>query len=446
MSKPSPFWIAQRNGQDWRDEDVLRATAWLTSVVDSHDWSRRMDSVRSNFESGKRAWASGNQTTLFDPHDAIAWYLFQANAYATQREDCYEPEAFRIAPVFKRLGQIMPQLNAVSGIMDRVQDLMTNGRRQPDDALYELLVAGAYKRTWTDVTFVPEQPGIAKTQDLVVTRRRSRWAVECKRVNRSGYEAQERNRGEALAAPVHELCRSRKRSIILEVAFDVELFELRDSYLVERVEAFLSKRSERQWADLQSRGQVREIDWALAQAVLQYDDVFFGSSRMVELLAGKYVPHIDYSVVADWIPASERPLHATAITQASVVGWMSTSPAAAARKARHFRSLVAKAANQLPSDCLGVIHVGYEARDGNSVDHLRHLLNRREIETFNPGHADLRWVYGNYLSPEHTTAQNESAALSETTATYKIGRHHNAEPLPDHLLFSDEQGIPGHHW
>jgi hypothetical protein len=93
-----------------------------------------------------------------------------------------------------------------------------------------------------------------------------------------------------------------------------------------------------------------------------------------------------------------------------------------------------------------VVHVGYEAQDGNSVDDFRHQLNRIEMKTFDPGGSRLRWVYGNYLSPEHTNDPNESAALSETTATYRIGRHQTSDPLRGHLLFSDEPGTPGYHW
>ena len=406
-----------------------------------------MDDVKQAFENGKLSWAAGKHAKLFDSGDAIAWYVFQANAYAAHREDCFEPEAFRIVPVFKRLGQLVPHLDLVGGAKDRARLLMTTGRRQPDDGLFELLIAGTYKRhAWKDVAFVEERPGVARTQDLFVSAPRRRWAVECKRVNRSGYEADEFHRGKHLASPIHELCKNRNSSLLVEVAYRVELSEIGDMYLQDRVEALLRERSKDQWDDAISYGRVREIDWRLARTVLQHDDIFFGSSRMIELLAGSFDHHSDYSVAADWVPARKHPLHATRIRQASVVRWLSTSPDAAWRKARHFRQMVARAATQLPGDCPGVVHVGYEAQDGNSVDWLRHRLNRAEMRTFDPGQSRLRWVYGNYLSPEHTNARNESAAISETTAAYKIGHHGTAEPLPSHLLFGDDPGTPGDHW
>jgi hypothetical protein len=280
----------------------------------------------------------------------------------------------------------------------------------------------------------------------MVSSERRRWAVECKRVNRSGYEAAEYEHGLRLAKPMHDLCRERNRSLVVEAVYQVELSEIGDTYLAERAEAFLRDPRRSEWADSLSQGQVRAVDWRLARDILEHDDVFFGSSRMVELLVGTYVPYADHSVFADWIPAPRRPLHATAISRASVVSWLSASAEAARRKARHFKSLVAKAEKQLPDECPSVVHVGYEARDGNSVDDLRHALNSAEMKTFAPNGSQLRWVYGNYLSPEHTNSSNESCALSETTATYKIGKHRTPPPLPGHLLFDDGQGRPGVHW
>lgn len=58
----------------------------------------------------------------------------------------------------------------------------------------------------------------------------------------------------------------------------------------------------------------------------------------------------------------------------------------------------------------------------------------------------IRRVYGNYLLPEHTNAQNEALEISETTARYKVGRHRKREPLPNHGLFSEDLSRPGGYW
>lgn len=448
MRDKGPFWIAQRHGQDWRDDKILSAIAWLTAMVPAADWARRMDVVRANFTAAWKDWAQQKTVALFDPSDTISWYVFQANAYASGasgRKDWFEPEAFRIAPVFQRLGQVLDDLKAVGGVEARASKLMIQGRDQIDDGLYELLVAAAYKRRGWAVNFVAEKKGVAKTQDLLVTSASRRWAVECKRVNRSGYEAEERVRGEELARPIHERCRELNRSVAFGVRFQVELKDVPNDYLLAHLEGYL-RNGEQVWHDQFGRGGVGDIDWRAMQAVLSADDIFYGSSRMIELLLGEYVATADHSIAARWTPAEARPLYATSMSQASVVMWISDSMEAARRKARHFRGLVGQASQQLPGDCPGVVHVGYEARDGNAVNGLRHKLNRDEMKTFSSGETQLRWVYGNYMTPEHTNDPNESFALSETTASYKIGRHRTSGPLPDHLLFSDEGGVPGVHW
>jgi hypothetical protein len=191
---------------------------------------------------------------------------------------------------------------------------------------------------------------------------------------------------------------------------------------------------------------VRPVNWHLTQTVLSHDDVFFGSSRMVELLAGVYRPDFVHSIQGDWVSAPARPLHATCMDMASLVSWRSDSHEAAMRRARHFRSLVARAADQLPGDRPGVVHVGCESLGGSSVDELRHLFNTIEMRQFDPKASRLRWVYGHYLAAEHTNDRNESDALNETTAPYKISQHGTAQPLPHHILFGDGGGRPGTHW
>ncbi|MGV8869948.1 MAG: hypothetical protein ACOH2S_23740 [Janthinobacterium svalbardensis] len=443
MRSLTPLWVAPRSGQDWRDDEILKINEFFISTIDSHSWEKRLHAVREKFENGRRDLNLGkHDAVLFENSDLIAWYIFQANAYAAQRECWYEPEAYRIVPVFTRLGQILHQLKNVSGVMDRVLELMTGGKSCPDDGLYELLVAGAYQtRLWSSVDFVTARPGIAKTQDILVTNGRRRWAVECKRVNKSAYELAERQRVDVLTGEVHSLCRNRGRSIVLEVSFNVEVDSLADNYLLERLERYIANPTRSRWVDVQGRGQIREIHWNLARSVLKHDDVFYGSSRMVELLAGYYNASIDHSVAADWDPASANPLYATAIRQASLVSWRSDSVDAKMRKARHFHGIVTKANKQLPLDCPGVVHIGCEARNGNSEDAFRHIRNVVKLKEFDSEKSRLRWVYANYFVPEHTTDPNESCAITETTAAYKIGRHGTNQPLPKHFLF-DSESVP----
>lgn len=442
-------WIAQRTGHDWRDDEILRAVEWLTSLVPEHEWQGRIDKVEEHFQQAKHRWAEGDRVELYDSADLVAWYVHQATRYADPqlRHDCFIPESYRIAPLFRRIGQLRVNLAGVAGADERANRLMTQNLSQADDGFYELMVAGAYaRRGWSSVAFVDEAPGIERRHDLIVSRSDERWAVECKRAGRSGYAADERKTGERMAARAHELASSLGRSIIVFVSYKDELHKLAEEYLETKVQTFLSRSQAYEWKDEGGEGVVLPVDWTDLHSVMQHDDIFFGSSRMVELLAGHYEPSADFTMAGDWTPADGRPLHATWVDQLSLVAWRSSSSEAARRKATHFRSLVGRAAEQLPGDIPGVVHVGYEAVGGNSVDQWRHELNRREMANFDPAETGLRLVYGNYFMNELVTARNESAAVSETLAWYPVVTGAGAGPLPGHMLFMDEDGSPGSHW
>jgi hypothetical protein len=448
MNKSNPMWVAPLTGQDWRDEDALRATTWLRSFVPSRECERRIEAIRDQFVKARGEWTAGRPGPLHDARDVAAWYIFQAETYAVDRQYWVPEVSAQIAPIMARIGQELPLLQTIRGVEERAARLMTTERRQPDSGLFELLVALAYRRGgWSEVAFVPERPGVERTPDLTVTRPRRRWAVECKRLGASTFAMTEKARGEALAMPVHDLSLAADRSIVLEVVYHQELASLADDHLSVRAAAYLADRREAAWTNSASTGRIRDIDWHLARRVLRDDFVYFGSSRLIELLVGRYDHEGDHSMAAKWRPARERPLYADAVYQASVVSWWSRSTEAIARKARHFRSTLARANGQLPSDMPSAIHVGIESWSGQTVASTRHILNWLESRHFEPTGSRLRRVYGNYFAPEATTRPNESWAVNETMAPYKIGRHSTAEPLPGHLLVAPEAyARDGVHW
>jgi hypothetical protein len=192
---------------------------------------------------------------------------------------------------------------------------------------------------------------------------------------------------------------------------------------------------------------VRPTTWDLAQRILATDDVYFGSSRMVEIFAGAYANGADHSFFAKWRPAPRRAGYAEAVYHASVVSWRSLSARANLQKARHFRGMLANAEGQFPGDRPGVLHVGIESPADGAADGTRHLLNWVNARSFETEASRLRWAYGHYFVPEVTTRQNESWAITETVAPYKIGRHGTRWPLPHTMLLTPPgEHRPGVHW
>src|SRR3546814_7336388 len=87
------------------------------------------------------------------------------------------------------------------------------------------------------------------------------------------------------------------------IAFDAELDAIPDDYLALHASAYLGAAGANYWSDEHGIGTIREIDWTLAREVLAEDDVYYGSSRMVELLIGRYDHDFAHSMSGKWLPS-----------------------------------------------------------------------------------------------------------------------------------------------
>ena len=444
----NPNWTAKRSGHDWRDDELMLAVAWLKSFVPRIQMERRLDAAKERLLEARKQMREGLQVPFFDPADVAAWYILQAETFAYDRAYWTPEGAMRIAPYLTRIGKELPLLLSVRNVEERAARIMLAERRQPDGGIFELLVGLAYRRGgWTDVEFVQEKRGLERTPDLHVSRPRSHWAVECKRLAVSSYATKENQRGIVLAEKVHAFLLEQYRSSVVEVVYKVELEDVPDEYLVGRVQAAMERASTEPVEDEIGAIRVRPVNWELTRSVLREDYVYYGSTRMIELLAGSYAHDANHSMAAKWRPWEDRPEYADAVYQASVVTWQSASAAATRQKARHFKKTLVDANGQLPGDRPGAIHIGIESYSGAKIDAFRHVRNSLQSRYFDPGKSRLRWVYGNYFVPEATTRQDESWAFTETMVPYRVGSHRTKWPLPDHMLVSPEgKNFSGMHW
>lgn len=443
-----PDWTAPRNGHDFRDDTILAAAAWFKSFVKPAVMVDRLERARLRLLAARDAWKAGETLEEFERADTAAWWIFQAETYAVGRRYWVPEWTNLVAPIMTRFGENLDVLQSIDGVEARASRLMNAERGQPEGGFFELLVALAYRlEGWTDVRFRPETPGVARTYDIDVSTPRRRWAVECKTVAVSQYELAERRRAEQLAKPAHAAALSATRSVVLEVIFQQELSDVAEDYLVQRVANFIADPRMRVWRDETSIGRIRDIDWRLCRRVMSRDHVYYGGSRMIELLVGEYRHQFNHSMVGKWRQATQMPLYADAVYQASVVSWANDNPRSIRRKARHFRSIVGRANGQLPYHKPGVVHIGVVSRAGMAVDSQRQFENYLEAMDFDPRPSHLRWVYENILAPELTTDRHESWAINETTVPHRIGRHRTPEPLPGHVLLTPtSQKRTGVHW
>jgi len=396
----------------------------------------------------RESWENGEPVSLYDQKDSAAWFVFQAQTYAEGRTYWAPNEAASIVPYLSRIGQQLNLLTMIKGAEERAARMMLAEKAQPESAIFELLVGAAYKRHgWDHVEFVPEDRGGVRTPDLHVWAKGARWAVECKRLRPSSYALAENQQGKLLAKSIHQLSEKLGRSFVVEVRYQEELKDFHKDYLVDRVTEMLSRTGVVETSDGRADIRLRPVDWSLTRAVMNRDFVYVGSTRMIELLCGHVEHSGQHSIRVRCRRAPEKPSYADAIYHASVVSWMSHSDGALSAKAKHFRKKLADAEGQLPQDRPGVVHIGMESVGHDNVDYLSHFRNFAAARNFSNTNSRLRWVYGNYFLPEVTTRQNESCALVESMAPYRIGSHKTREPLPGHLLVADDADAPeGLHW
>lgn len=443
MAHESPLWIARRDGQDWRDDDVQSAIDWLRGLAPAAEMDRRIEAQRRGLDAALAIWRDGGQAPPTDGRDQAAWWLLQGGEFARGRRYTVPEEAARITPLLTRLGADLAMLRGIRGAEERAARLLMERRTSMDAGIYELLVALAWRRDGWTVEFVPEERGGPPTPDFLASRPGRRWAVECKRLDRSTYAVNEAGHGARLANPVHAFLRDAGPPLVIETAYAVELQDIPDGYLVERVREALEARRGG-WADATATGRVRAPDAAGLLRVMARDDVYYGSKRMIQLTAGALQPEWDYSFSGRWTPADGRPFYATDLHHASVVGWSCRAPRAVEMKSGHFRRTLFRAERQLPLDRPGVVHIGIEATGEAQVDRQRFVANLVETLVYRPENRRFRWANINYFRSDVSLQRDTNWDFEETFDPRKIGRHKTPQPVPLQALVATDGPVePG---
>lgn len=426
--------------------DVRRAVDWLKSYLAPQDWlERRAAAFTRLYAAAYGLPAQDKRGRFFDDADAFGWYLFLADAFIDHPWN-YEPMfGSRVVPLFAALGRDLDLLKSVHGIDERVKRLVGPERRQPNGGVFELLVAAAYRRAGGKVAFRAERPGIAKTYDMDVSIAGSELAIECKRLETSEYDERERMRMRDLWEPAAALAQSVQRSTFGNVSFSIPVFDVPDGYLFDKVSMWLdSGLPSLVWADEIAGGVVGEPDLEPLRKVLMTDEVLSAGTRLQELLSGKYLRHARYLQVLR-AKAGMSPRYLAACDLAILLRWQSLAPSSIDAKARDVLKRLAEGNRQLPDDKPGIIHIGFEAVEGDEVERARYEKILASTGGFDPQGKPLRYVYVHYFVPE--SPPDEAWAFDETVHWRRISGT-DPRPLASPFLVmpADVQGRDGPHW
>jgi hypothetical protein len=435
--------------EGWPDDPDLRSGVdWLLTFVKPEDWKRRRFTALQHFVDSV-AGSSHDPTgkgRFFDERDQFAWYLFLGQAFLDHPTIYDFMYGSRVVPVLTEIGRDLELLKGVRGIEARVRRMVGPEKSQPNSCLFELLVAAAYRRAGAAVAFLEEQPGVAKTYDMDVSLHGTNWAVECKRLEGGEYTEGERTRARELWLPVAHAFHTRGLNVLCTTDFLVELSAVPNDYLARKAREWFAAGAllPLSWGDGVSIGRLERLNLGPLQRILATDDVAMNSSRMHELLTGRYKQnaHIISSLLVKF---ADNPVYVDQCDAGCVFDWESRSDAAIDKKARDIFKRLADGCAQLPRDRPGIVHIGFEAVDGLDVEAVRHEKVMMSVGQFDPGDKPLEYVYVHWLAPE--SPPNTAMAFDET-CHWQAVRPTRPRPLESGLLMlpPDVQSRDGVHW
>ena len=443
---PDDFFDAsEARPETWPDNpDLRQAVDWLRSFMPEAEWKRRRLAAARRLYDAALGQVEDPKGRFFNEADTFAWHLFQAEAYLDHIQN-YEPMyGSRVVPLMIALGKNLPALLGVGGVERCVRRMVGSERSQPNGGMFELLVAAAYTREGFEVRFVEEQRGGSKTHDMDVRRRDREWAVECKRLEVSEYGGRERIRMRELWGPLGQSFADMGRSIFADVNFRVEISSVAYEYLQGHMIRFAkSGMQPLQWDDNLSTGFVRQLDLSPLKSLLSTDVVLGSGTQILRLLSGEYVRNASYISLLNAKPSS-NPRWIDSCDLAILLHWELSSAEAISAKARDITKRLAEANDQVPADRPSIVHIGFEAVDGDVVEQARYQKILETTRRFDPAGKNLQYVYCHYLVPE--SPPDEAWAFDETVQCCPI-RPTQERPLASAFL-APYGGQPriGVHW
>jgi hypothetical protein len=419
-----------------------RAVDYFKSLITPEEWSARRGAIAKQFYQGLIGEDSdpSGKGKYFDDRDLFGWYLFLAESLTDHPWNYEIVYGCRVIPIFVAIGMNLDLLLKMDGFSERATRAIGSARSQPNGPLFEILVAAAYAREGAKVAFKLEMAGQSKSHDLDINLNGKDWAVECKRMEGGEYHEGERQRMRDLwKQPCFALVRN-KRDAIMEVSFKIELKDVPDKYLLEKVGKFIGRSlSAHIWDDRIAEGSICNLDLEPIQQALKDRYLLHPSSKFTQLLTGSYQRAESMLAMMSLKPAS-NPHFIESLGSAVVCRWVSHSEDAVEKKARDIMKRLSDANEQLPSNVAGVVHIGFEALGADLIEQRRYEKIIDTARKFDRGSSGLEVIYCNYFAPD--PAPDEVWAIDETVQWIGRGR-----PLKDgRLLPSDSAGRSGVHW
>lgn len=448
-------------------QDAKRCLECFIEIMGEAEWHKRRKEIVDYFNaievpSARPPSLTDKPNDIYRPYarytDWIAWYMYLVENQGI-RPACDEPhQSARILPVFASLGSQMESLRKVKGVQSRFEELLISKNNQADSTLFELLVAACYCKNGWSVEFLRESKA-GKTPDMFVNRGNDSFYVECKRMSKiTDYSEIERQewlkRWRNLVVPL---------SIVLppvhfDVTFHIEVAKTDPNILADIFSSVGGLKGKSEFYSNQGGVTMiaRPIDMQRITNHFNQYDVRMHSPQMIQLLAGSYSPLKGYThriVPTGFVKIGPNDgLHCCntfldGIAHACSAEWKCIAQESFLKKAKDIKKNFSKATSQIPDNCPGIVHVGYETLEARMVEFLRQERISRSLADFDCGSKSIELLYIHAL--QCLPGIVESFECAETTLIFKPSLRVDPETvLPNDFLLEQDstQSSENTHW
>lgn len=440
-----------------RDQDLERAVIYLINRIGAEVWRARkaaiVERLFTKLESPVSTPIEG--TSIRDREDEFGWYLHLGEQMIADPPAVDSDQAARIAPYLSALGRKLDALLTIQGINERIDKLVyQQTQRDPDQALFELIIGASYAAEGWRVIALPENSR-EKTPDFQIDHLGERYLVECKRLTRrSDYTERERSAWLRLWNPASKWLLENDISLIWTVLLHEEANSYPANFMLDLVGNFHPTGAARVVVRDDERCLVmaEAVDYASISKVLKSSYVKTSSSREREVITGRHQPDsgltslIKGKFVTMGPASAGRNTYWDEIHYVSAAYWRCDATAAVNSKARDVKKRLAEATEQLSDTAQGVVHIGIESGEGDDVELVRSQKVLNMVRTFDPRGKKLTWVYLHFFRGE--SPPDELWAIDETCQWFEFGSSGMSKPLKSGFLLGDES-VPSFqraHW
>lgn len=345
------------------------------------EWASRRSNLLAVLNSYPKGVDLATTASVRVQEDEIAWYLFLCEQ-ALDDPLCMDVnQVARAAPFLAGIGDKWCYANNVVGLDKKIDEVLRKYKKEPDGALFEILVALAYAEAGWDVELLDEQPQ-AKTPDMRVTKDGLELFIECKRLSRRvGYAEKERNDFLKLWDAAKNVLMQKRQWLWFKGDFHVDVASLPEAFLADIFASALPINAGESliYDGPEATIWARLIDQHAVQEHLAEYRVKTNSPMLNKLLGGDWAPLNSSTTIIKIAKIS----HVVGC-EASVLGgyvdeidWACgftrdfDSEVSLDKKAKDITKHLSEAIKQVPSDKPSVIHIAAETLEGKQVERIR---------------------------------------------------------------------------